>query len=168
MSEVTGVVETVSIKNETRAGKALRSPLYSFKLDNQQWYNCGFDDPKVGQGDVVGFTYTEDTYGYAVQKGTVVAMESTPTTAGRTGKAIKVANDRQNSIIYQSSRKDAIQVIGIAIEAGAVTLPTTKSDKFDAILELINLITDQFAFAALSPEIVDPAVPAIDMETEDE
>jgi len=50
--QASGFVEVVSAKTETKAGKRLRSPLYSFKV-GELWYGCGFDNPNIEKGRTV-------------------------------------------------------------------------------------------------------------------
>ncbi|MCK5016222.1 MAG: hypothetical protein KAS32_04040 [Candidatus Peribacteraceae bacterium] len=148
---VTGAIQAVSVRRETKAGKALRSPLYSFNIEDV-WYNCGFSNPAVSKGDRVSFEFSEDAYGK------VCDVESLVTTAsgasGATSPAMPVRPDsRQNSIVYQSSRKDAINVATIVVSNGLLKLPAAKADQVDALLGFIESLTDDFAVAALTPEI---------------
>ena len=53
--QITGVVQVLQEKNEVN-GKVLRSPLYSIKLDDGQWYNFGFKDPGCVQHDSIEFS----------------------------------------------------------------------------------------------------------------
>lgn len=56
-----GVVASVSTKDVTT--KFGTKKTYSFKLTGGDWYKTGFKDPKISEGDVVSFEYTEGTYG---------------------------------------------------------------------------------------------------------
>lgn len=50
----------------------------------------------------------------------------------------------QKQIQYQASRNAAIEVVKAGIDAGAVALPAAKAKAFDALLALVEEITDQF------------------------
>ena len=153
-NSVTGIVEAVSAKTETKAGKKLRSPMYSFKLDDGNWYGCGFDNPHINKGMTVFFNFEEGQYGkQAVVSSMEVVEEAAtkPATAG--GPATSYSNDRQNSIVCQSSRNDALEFAKLAQETGALVLPTSKANKLEALEAFVEMYTDKFAYAALNPTI---------------
>lgn len=166
MSVVSGEVSVVIVKNETKTGKPLRSPLYSINM-NDTWFNFGFDNPKISKGDNVSFEANKDTYGMVGDASSVVVNDNSGSAAASVGGTVayKPDNNRQNSIVYQSSRKDAINVVGILLENEAIVLPA-KKDKMDVILALVDTITEEYAVAAISPEIKDKEV--IVEEVEDE
>ena len=53
----------------------------------------------------------------------------------------------QRQIQHQASRNAAITVIGTALANDAVSLPAKKGDKLDAILALVDEVTDRYDFA---------------------
>jgi hypothetical protein len=59
MSETSGVVTfTFSKKAGNRGGK-----IYSFIInDDGIWYSCGFEDPKLKEGDSISFSFEEDEW----------------------------------------------------------------------------------------------------------
>jgi len=146
MSNATGQVQTVQRKTEVN-GKVFRSPLVSLKINNQ-WFNCGFDDPKVSEGDVVTVEYTEGKYGKDVTKGSVKMA-----TAEATKVAVKQSDDRQTSIVYQSQHRDAVEAINFSIQNGYISMPTKKADQYSVYLDLIKDLTVQWCKEALNPDL---------------
>lgn len=51
----------------------------------------------------------------------------------------------QRQIQHQASRNAAIELIKVAVSADALALPTKKADKLDALVALVNELTDQFS-----------------------
>lgn len=153
---VQGYVETVQVKTTAKSGKPLRSPLYSMKIDGQ-WYGCGFDNPGVSEGETISFDFTEGQYGKELTSGSIskVAAGTAPAaTAG--GKASSVTPDqRQASIVYQSSRKDAIALLDFATARELVKLP--KAGGYDALLAMVDDLTLEFARKAVAPDLSEAA-----------
>lgn len=55
-------------------------PTYSIKCGGV-WYKCGFKNPKVGEGAVVEFSYTEGAYGKDIDMATFRSVAATPSSA---------------------------------------------------------------------------------------
>lgn len=117
---------------------------------NGEWFGCWNYTPDCSEGDTISFEYEEKPKGDRVFKniktGTVsVVGAATATTAvpkpASTGHSYAA---RDVSIQYQSSRKDALQVLPILLEAGAVSLPTKKDAKYDAALAILEELTNRF------------------------
>ncbi|AUR81854.1 hypothetical protein NVP1015O_40 [Vibrio phage 1.015.O._10N.222.51.E5] len=51
---------------------------------------------------------------------------------------------RQKCIEYQSSRNTAVELVGHLLKAELVALPTKKADKMDAVLALVDTLTDRY------------------------
>lgn len=51
---------------------------------------------------------------------------------------------KDKRITYLASRKDALELAGIALSNEAFKLPTKQSDKFEALALLVNELTDTF------------------------
>jgi len=149
-----GLVEVVSAKTETNAGKRLRSPLYSVKLDTGDWFGCGFDNPNVTKGDNITFNFKEGQYGKEMDVNTVVKAAagagSSGSSAGSPAPTIS-GDQRQASIVYQSSRKDAIALLTVAAERELVKLP--KNGGFDALLGMVDDLTREYALKAINPDL---------------
>lgn len=145
MGTVTGKVETVQIKRETKDGKPMRTPLYSLKVDGK-WYGCGFDKPDTQEGAVIQFEANDGKYGAEVVKGTIKAG-----TAKAVQQVQQKADDRQLSIIYQSQHRDAVEAVNFAIDHGFVKLPAKAADQYDVYLGLINDLTKKWTGEAMNP-----------------
>ena len=158
-----GLIEEFTAATESPNGKKLRSPLYSFKV-NGNWYKCGFDNPNVSQGDNVEFSYENTQYGDEVTKGSVrkLAAGEAPAVAANAPQHM-TPDARQLSIIYQSSRKDAIQILSLAVERELVKLP--KASGYDTFLSLVDDLTVELSKKAVNPVLeAEPVVEVTDDE----
>lgn len=105
------------------------------------WYGAGFNEPKFKEQDVIEFTV--ENRGKFKNLGETVTVVGTST--GSVKPPAKASfDDRNVSIAYQSSRKDALVFVQTLIQTGAITLPTKKSDQADALLALVEDYTAQF------------------------
>ena len=168
---INGVVERIS--NANRAGRTV----YSLQV-NGTWYGGFWNDaPKCAQGNTVEFDATQNGNFWNANPNTLRVVESSaPAQAQQqpqTQQRPNIGGDyasRQNSIVYQSSRKDAIEVVRLALEQDLVTLPTKKADKLGAVIAMIKEITEDFAYEANEPEILSPderLQRAVEMEAND-
>lgn len=64
------------------------------------------------------------------------AAPGTPNTGG--------GGDRQNSIVYQSSRKDALELVGLLLTSGALKLSKTPAKQVGEIELAVDRYTAQF------------------------
>ena len=151
---IKGTVQFTGTKTTTKAGKPLRTPLYSFKV-NDVWYSCGFENPKVNQGDVVEFNYEDSAYGPQVDVDTVKVVGSEPSTSTSSGST--GGYDRQASIVYQSSRTAAIEITKLALQYDILTLPKAKNKQLETLLDYVEELTNDFAAAAINPTIREPS-----------
>lgn len=132
-------------KIATKQGSGRYGPYTTYNLEiDGQWYGHGFNKPNAHEGQYVEFD--------VIQKGqyknaeNLRAAVSTPPAASSGSKApasIPV-NNRDVSIQYQSSHKDAIQVLDVLLKNDAVKLPAKQADKYDAAMALVDEITAQF------------------------
>lgn len=145
MSTHKGVVETV-IKN--KAG------YFAVKLPDG-WYGTGSkQDPGLAQGDMIQFEWSANGQYKNMDAKTLVKLDDAPagTTQPRASGWVP-EKDRQKSIIYQSSRKDAIEIIKAASAIGCLPLPTKKADQFDSILALVDELTVKLAIKATEADL---------------
>jgi hypothetical protein len=136
--------------------------LYTIMLDGDPtYYGCGEDNPRAHgaqEGGTVSFEWKENAKGKAVvTKGSVVASNDAPAQAEAApvpsaSNAAPAADYRQKSIIFQSSRKDAIELVSLALNLGAVALPKTVAKQFEFIESLVDAKTNQFFDDAVSLE----------------
>lgn len=78
-----------------------------------------------------------------VEGDTVVGIKKTGSAPQEAPRA-QGNNNVQSAIIFQSSRKDATQVVSAALAGGLLPLPTKQADKYDAFLALVNDLTDKY------------------------
>lgn len=136
---ISGVVEKVV----ERPGKY--GSMYSMKVDNT-FYGTKGKKPPCKEGDYVTFEATQSDKGYwdanpDTIKGAInVAGKAAETTPPAT-RAWVPDTDRQNSIIYQSSRKDALELVGVLLQNNLIDLG--KAKKADAI-ELVEGYVDRY------------------------
>jgi len=113
MSKASGVVtKFFSKKAGNRGGK-----VYSFIInDDGVWYNCGFDDPKVKEGDSISFTYEETEYqpgkisnGVDVNSIEVAEKAVKKPVKNTGGKALDMA--RQHTISLQAAYNTATSIV---------------------------------------------------------
>lgn len=127
----------------SKSGQGARGPwtLFNIEIDGQK-YGCGFDKPNVQEGQYVEFD--------VVQKGQYKNAENlrvstaAPTASTGAPQGAMPINKRDVSIQYQSSRKDAIQMLGVLLTSEAIKLPAKQADKYDAALAIVDEITAQF------------------------
>jgi hypothetical protein len=153
MSKANGVVGRIG----ERAGKY--GPMYSIKLENDEtWYGTKGTKPDVNVGDTVEFNFTVNPRGYSdadVASITVLEAGSGPAPAAAPAAPTegRVAFDRKQAVIvYQSSRKDAIEFIKLANEAGILDLPSkgSKADKYAALQIFVDMATNDLYYNAMS------------------
>jgi len=125
------------------------------------YFNTKYE-PKCGKGDVVGIEFEQkgdsrgnvkkvvilekNSNGYEDTSGKFSGGGSGGSSGGGTG-----GSDRQDSIVFQSSRKDALVAAGLLIQTETVKIP--KGDKGRIVIEaLIDEITVRFFKDASDPK----------------
>lgn len=155
---IQGYVKKVNTKEGT--GKRGKWTLYSFivEQDNGQesgWINGGFDKPPFNEGSYVSLETevkegrTQLIIGSAkvldppVKPPVVATSSAAP--ASTKGNYV----DRNDSIVYQSSRKDAIALIALLLEHDALPMSAaaTKSGqakRFEEVTAFVDKLTVQY------------------------
>lgn len=144
----TGYVEKVSCNN---------NGIWSFIVDNVR-YGTFKDEPKCKVGDYVSFEAEQKGEYWNAKARTIEpavapatsqsqAPSASPPSAPSSGSAQSKStwvpdSDRQNSITYQSARKDALELTGYLLNKDLIDLGT-KSKKADAI-NIVELFVDRF------------------------
>ena len=126
---------------------------YSIKLPDA-WYGTGSkSDPGLKQGDVVKFEWEANGNFRNIKKNTLTKVEGAQAQGSSQpkGGGWVPDEDRQKSIVYQSSRANAIETIKVAQAAGILPLPAKKGDAFEALISLVDELTVKFANKALKP-----------------
>lgn len=160
--QVTGYVEKV---NERQGPKGRT---YSLLIRPQaggdgEWYGFYTNRPAVSEGQLVRFAFTRKGQWLNAEPKTVEVIEdagatkaAAPATSGaKAGRTF--TDDRQNSIVMQSSSKTAVDLLNVLISAGAVHLGKTDtkaaaSKKYDALMELHEELTLRLFHRATQPE----------------
>ena len=140
MSEqkVKGIVK----KYHTKSGTGKRGPWtkHSVLLDNDQWYNFGFDapNPPVQEGFEVGIAYEVGQYGNDVKRHKVLSDKPTHAPGngssggtGNVGMAWGNASNVAASVLESLVAMDALPITAASGKAN-------KAKRFDEILEIFD------------------------------
>src|SRR5690606_50439 len=121
---------------------------YYVKLDgNDQFFNTKYP-PKCEEGDEVGIEYTQKGKSANITK-LVVLSKAGPKNQGGNGSPTPA--DRNDSIVWQSSRKDAIEMAGLLLAHGAVKMPKGEDARAVIIAGLVDKLTYHFFNDAVDP-----------------
>ena len=167
MSQVSGVAKSIQVKNGMgKNGKPYT--MYSVFITQQQGNDLrvgwGFEPPPFQEGQAITCEIEQNGSYYNWKKNTAVKAEpfsGTPTPAAAApardllrssiGPAVVPFNNdsRQASIVYQSSRKDAIEFVKILAQADALPISAAKSKsaeakRFDQLKDIVDKLTVQF------------------------
>jgi len=126
-------------------------------LVNGNWYGTGKTSGGVKPGDYVEFAAETNARGFTdVVKGT---LKPAPAPAGKTASVAAPAassnsyDSRQDSIVFQSSRKDALAFVGLLLTAGKLDFGKAKGADAIAVLEAyVDKFTEHFVAEAKSGE----------------
>lgn len=144
-----GIVNKKTEKFFPANGKMREATLYGLALRNVDGF-FGLGKAPVtsfNEGDYIEFEANEKR---AVDVNSIrVTKPTAPTTATVSGvsaakQAFGKEDNRQKSIVLQSSRKDAIELLKVMVSAGAIELPKTKDKAQTAILAYVEEYTDRF------------------------
>lgn len=135
MSQVTGVVSSITPRQWNN------KTLYSLTVSGVN-YGAGDRQPACSVGDTVSFTATKKGDYNNIAPNT---LQVVPAAAGAPATPAVSAHDvRQRIIQYQAARNSAITAVDILLKAEAIKLPAAQAKKADAILALIDELTDRF------------------------
>jgi hypothetical protein len=125
--------------------------MHSFKVDNVNYGTKG-TAPPCRQGDFVEFLAVQNAKGYMDADAKTIkvlpttsappapAAEAAPTAAPAASRPVSTHVDRNDSIVYQSSRKDAIHTVEVLVASGAIDLGAKKGA---AKIEIIEMHIDK-------------------------
>lgn len=126
---VTGVLEKAFKKD---------SGLCSIKV-GEEWFSTYKDHYPELEGKTVEVTLAKKGKYWNVKgKPAVVAMSASAAKQG--GASSASYDDKQNSIVLQSSYKTGAEVLGTILSNGLVSVPTKKADQYDFVLNLLDEI----------------------------
>jgi hypothetical protein len=147
---VAGRIDRV-VERETKFGK-----MYSLQVAGE-FYGLGKALGGVAAGDFVEFEAEKNERGYLdIKKGTIkpgtapaaapvkAVSNNTGSTTG-SGQTSGYSDNRQDSIVYQSSRKDALEFVSMLREEGLIDYGKAKGADKIAILETyVDKTTEHF------------------------
>lgn len=158
---IQGYVKKVNTKEGT--GKRGKWVLYSGIIEQDDgtesgWISFGFEKPPFSEGSYISIDVekTERGLNYVAGSGKVLDPPAKPaaaslpaTVSGTTGAAKSSYVDRNDSIVYQSSRKDAVALIGLLLEHDALPMSSASSKsaqakRFEEVSAYVDKITVQF------------------------
>lgn len=141
---IQGVVERVQeypSKYQDKWGKPKPS-MWAMVVDNQR-YSLGQVKPPA-QGTSVRFEATQDAKGYWNADGstlsTVTAAQPAQAVAAKS-PTVSVTDLRQDSIIYQSSRKDSLEFVNMLLANGLIDFGKAKGAQK---IEMVEIFLDNY------------------------
>lgn len=160
--QVTGYVEKVNERN-SGSGPTTYSLLVRPKDGGEgEWYGFYTNKPNVSEGALVTFGYSRKGKWLNANPKTLKVVEEAGTTAPAPAPASKgggrnFTDNRQNSIVMQSSSKTATDLLNVLIGAGAIHLGKAEtkaaaSKRYDALMELHEELTLRLFNRATQPE----------------
>jgi hypothetical protein len=163
-STVTGYLDETDSKSGTsKAGK----PWTMYKgTVNGKWYSFGFTRPSVAKGEYVELTVELENDYEVVKSAKVVPAPTPAATKDATAPASSGGyQDRNSSIVYQSSRKDALALVDVLITQDALPVTATKTGagkakRFEEIMALVDKLTVQYYYDVITLRNLDRVVDA--------
>ena len=134
----------------------------------------GFDAPAFQEGVWIK-TQAEQNGNYLNYKGAPVetaagpAPTATQNAATAAGSTASSGIDRNASIVYQSSRKDAIALVAVLQESDALPISAAKSKaaeatRYQQVLDIVNKLTVQFVKDVETMRLLESVADAGDVE----
>jgi hypothetical protein len=151
MSVIEGYLE----ETDSKSGVGKRGPwtLYKGKV-NGTWYSFGFNKPPVAKGDYGSFVTAEEKGYQVIKSATKMDAPAQPAPSasprGDIGH-LSATGDRNNSIVYQSSRKDALALVALLITQNALPVSEAKTKagtakRYEEIMALVDKLTVQYFY----------------------
>lgn len=119
--------------------------LYTIKIDGDpKYYRCGEKDPGSIAGKTVSFAVKKEEATQATVDGKITATADSGKSGGASpGTGVDWAK-KDASIQYQSSRKDALELVKLLIASTALKLPKAQADIAGVIEAAVDHYTSQF------------------------
>jgi len=177
MSEFIGYITRI----ETKSGTSKNGKPYTVynvtatgKSGEEIRVGWGFDAPSFQEGVWVKTTLVQNG-NYLNYKGAPVEIAPGPAPAastsapGNQSTGSSGGNDRQASIVYQSSRKDAIHLVDILERSGSLPVSSAKgkageAKRYEQIHEIVDKITVQFYHDVETLRLLDTVADAGDVD----
>lgn len=150
---IQGYVKRINTK--TGSGKRGGWTLYSgiVEQDNGQesgWVSFGFEKPPFSEGSYVSFETETTDRGIQMVAGSAKILP--PPAKPATPEARKASTgqvDRNDSIVYQSSRKDALALVALLLEhdglpISANTAKAGQAKRFEEVKAFVDKLTVEF------------------------
>lgn len=159
MSKVTGQLVKIYSKSGTNAkGKWTAYRLgVDLGTGELEWFNCGFEAPKVTEGSRIAFnTKADDRGGRAVDGAISVdkTQSAAPASGGNKNNFRRNDDEVQNSIVRQNATTSAYNIARDMIQLEVVKLPAA-GKRYDFYLELIDRVTNHLYVQNRSPKTVE-------------
>lgn len=143
-----GIVKKVNYNDwkDPKTNQNIR--FYSLRMDDDNFYSCGPNNPGVSPGARVKFdTMQKGKYTHVAPDTLVVLSQAEK--SSNMEEAFNKDNywdDRQTRIERQSARKDAIAFLQVAQQIDALPIPKSKKagEKFDLLLGLVETLQREF------------------------
>lgn len=147
---IEGFLEETDSKSGT--GKRGQWTVYKGKIQGK-WYSFGFIKPPVAKGDYGSFVIEEENGYQVIKSAAKIAPPATPAAAAKGASTPQASRtgDRNDSIVYQSSRKDALVLVGLLISQNALPVSEAKTKagtakRYEEIMALVDKLTVQYFY----------------------
>jgi len=175
--DIVGYVQNISSKQGvSKQGKpyTVFNVVVTGKDGQDTRVGWGFDAPAFQEGVWIK-TQAEQNGNYLNYKGAPVQTAAGPAPAATQNAAPAAGNtassgvDRNASIVYQSSRKDAIALVAVLQESDALPISAAKSKaaeatRYQQILDIVNKLTVQFVKDVETLRLLESVADAGDVE----
>src|SRR5579859_2462418 len=164
-------------KVNTKDGKGKRGPwtLYSCIIEQDDgtesgWISCGFEKPPFAEGSYISLETSKDgNYTNYVEGSAKVLsppVKATPAASSAAPAERKGAYvDRNDSIVYQSSRKDALSLVALLLEHDGLPLSTATAKsgiakRYEEIKAFVDNVTIEYYFDVQTGRTIQQVVDA--------
>ena len=168
MSEFKGFVKKINVKQ----GQGKRGPwsAYSVKLEKEngneyeEWLSSGFEAPNFKEGEYVVINAEQNDKGYwTIRDSKVLKNSPAKATTGSAGQAAAGTSSRESTIHYQSSRKDAIEVLKLLTDLDALPLSAAKTKagevkRYEEVMALVDKLTVRFYYDVETKRILETVI----------
>jgi len=143
------------IKIFEKSGKGKRGVwyLYSSRLQDEKgveidkWFSHGFEKPNIKEGDYVEYTVVKD--GDFDKVSEITQLKNAPAKTVSLKDTGGKASTTQQSIHFQSARKDAIQIVGLLTTLDGLPISSAKTSagkakRYEEVMALVDKLTVRF------------------------
>lgn len=124
-----------------------RGTVYSFKLEDGNWFGLGFTKPSFDKGDFIEFAYDQKgQYKNADAKSVVVKDTAPAAPAAQTAAPAAKTNwdEKDKRITMLACRNASIELAKLGIEAGAIKLGA--KNKMDNLLNTVEALANDLYY----------------------